>query len=145
MPANDTLATPAARGPEVRRSTISGFRFQLSAFLISALKSLTSVLRPLSSVLPLALFSVLWIDLIRQLSYQWSTNEQYAYGWFLPFLALGLLLKKWPDRPVPSPISAFSFPWPVKSSLARGTDSVFHRAAYFTGLLSAFKSLSSVL
>jgi len=88
MPPNETLDTPAARSPEVRRSAISAFCFPLSAFL------------------PLALFSVLWIDLIRQLSYQWSTNEQYAYGRFVPFLALGLLLKKWPDRPAPCPPSS---------------------------------------
>ncbi len=103
-----TEAPPIApHSPEVRRSAISAFSFQLSAF---------------SSFLSLAAFSVLWIDLIRQLSYQWSTNEQYAYGWFVPFLALGLILKKWPYRPTPShrssvisdqssvrSISAFSF------------------------------------
>ncbi len=53
--------------------------------------------------LSLAAFSVLWFDLIRQLSYVWETNEQYAYGWFVPLLALGLFLKKWPARPLPGP------------------------------------------
>ena len=48
---------------------------------------------------PLALFSVLWLDLIRQLSYTWQTDEQYSYGWFVPILALGLFIKKWPTRP----------------------------------------------
>jgi len=53
MPPHETLATPETRGP-----------------LTSVFRRLSSVLRPLSSVfLPLALFSVLWIDLIRQLSY----------------------------------------------------------------------------
>jgi exosortase len=46
-------------------------------------------------------FIALWADLIRQLSYTWSTNEQYAYGWFVPILALGLLARKWPTRPSP--------------------------------------------
>jgi exosortase len=50
---------------------------------------------------PLGLFSVLWLDLIRQLSYQWSNREQYAYGWFVPFLALGLLWKRAVDPPEP--------------------------------------------
>jgi len=59
--------------------------------------------------LPLSAFAVLWLDLIRQLSYTWSTNEQYAYGWFVPILALGLFLKKWPTRPQ---VSSFKFhPW----------------------------------
>ena len=52
-------------------------------------------------VLPLAAFSLLWLDLCRQLSYTWETNEQYAYGWFVPILALGLFIKKWPSRPLP--------------------------------------------
>jgi len=67
---------------------ISAFYFLLSAF-------------PLRRFLPLALFSVLWLDLCRQLSYQWQTNEQYAYGWFVPLLAAGLFWKRWADRPAP--------------------------------------------
>jgi exosortase/archaeosortase family protein len=49
--------------------------------------------------LPLALFSVLWLDLIRLLSGNWEAREQYAYGWFVPFLALALFWKRWMDRP----------------------------------------------
>ncbi|MBE0542934.1 MAG: exosortase/archaeosortase family protein [Verrucomicrobia bacterium] len=49
--------------------------------------------------LPIALFSILWLDLIRQLGYTWETNEQYAFGWFVPFFALGLLFRRWLDRP----------------------------------------------
>jgi exosortase len=52
----------------------------------------------------LGAFALLWLDLCRQLSYMWSTNEQYAYGWFVPILALGLFAKKWPTRPLPSAI-----------------------------------------
>ncbi|MBK5291387.1 MAG: exosortase/archaeosortase family protein [Acidobacteriia bacterium] len=52
-------------------------------------------------VLPLALFAILWVDLVRQLSYTWETNEQYGYGWFVPFLALGLFIRRWPNRPAP--------------------------------------------
>jgi len=69
---------------------ISTFNFQLSAF---------------RAWLPLALFAVLWLDLIRQLSYQWSSDEQYAYGWFVPIFAIALVLKKWPARPEPHPVS----------------------------------------
>jgi len=49
--------------------------------------------------LPLALFAVLWLDLIRQLSYEWSTSDQYAYGWFVPFFSAALLWRRWLDRP----------------------------------------------
>lgn len=52
--------------------------------------------------LSLGAFAVLWLDLCRQLSYEWSTNDQYAYGWFVPIFALGLFAKKWRTRPSPS-------------------------------------------
>jgi exosortase/archaeosortase family protein len=93
------------------------------------------------------LFSVLWLDLIRQLSYQWSNNEQYAYGWFVPFLALGLFWRKWPTRPqvsglIPHPSSRFqlsafpisAFEFDVPESLSRIT----HHASRVTSPLSAF-------
>ncbi|MCI0627121.1 MAG: exosortase/archaeosortase family protein [Acidobacteria bacterium] len=52
--------------------------------------------------LPFALFSVLWIDLCRQLSYTWENREQYSYGWFVPFFALYLFWHRWRDRPAPA-------------------------------------------
>ena len=56
--------------------------------------------------LPILLFAALWVDLVRQLSYQWNASEQYAYGWFVPFLSLGLFFKRWANRPVPQPSTA---------------------------------------
>ncbi len=68
----------------------------------------------------LALFSILWLDLCHQLSYMWSTNEQYAYGWFVPILALGLFLKKWPTRPAVSSQSSIVGGFAVSSPVVRG-------------------------
>jgi exosortase len=82
--------------------------------------------------LPLVAFSILWIDLIRQLSYTWSTNEQYAYGWFVPILALALFIKKWPTRPQQS--SVVSGPV-VSSPVVSGQWSVVSSPPF---LLSAF-------
>lgn len=62
--------------------------------------------------LPILLFAVLWVDLVRQLSYQWDASEQYAYGWFVPFLSLGLFFKRWATRPAPQ-LSAFRLPLSV--------------------------------
>ncbi len=48
----------------------------------------------------LLLFAVLgwlWFVLCRQLSYEWSANEQYSYGWFVPFFALFLFGLRWED------------------------------------------------
>ena len=53
--------------------------------------------------IPLLLFGVVWVDLIRQLSYAWGANEQYAFGWFVPPLSLGLFVRRWGDRPEPQP------------------------------------------
>jgi hypothetical protein len=35
-------------------------------------------------------FAALWFVLCRHLSGEWSINEQYNYGWFVPFFALYL-------------------------------------------------------
>jgi len=57
----------------------------------------------LKTWLPILLFGVLWADLVRQLSYTWETNEQYAYGWFVPFFALALIWRRWMTRPAARP------------------------------------------
>ncbi len=41
----------------------------------------------------------LWFVLCRQLSGEWSINEQYNYGWFVPFFAGYLFWLRWEDRP----------------------------------------------
>lgn len=41
----------------------------------------------------------LWFVLCRQLSGEWSVNEQYSYGWFVPFFTLFLFWLRWEDRP----------------------------------------------
>jgi exosortase len=49
--------------------------------------------------LPLLFFGALWFILCRQLSGEWLVNEQYNYGWFVPFFALYLFWLRWQDRP----------------------------------------------
>jgi len=45
--------------------------------------------------------AALWIACCRHLSAEWSYNEQYNYGWFVPFFALYLFWLRWDDRPAP--------------------------------------------
>jgi exosortase len=52
-------------------------------------------------VLPFLFFGALWFILCRQLSGEWSVNEQYNYGWFVPFFAVYLFWLRWQDRPSP--------------------------------------------
>ena len=49
-------------------------------------------------VIALAL-GALWFIACRHLSQEWSANEQYNYGWFVPFFAAYLLWLRWEDRP----------------------------------------------
>jgi exosortase len=47
-----------------------------------------------------ALFlAALWLGLCRELSGEWSVNEQYNFGWFVPFFALYLFWLRWQDAP----------------------------------------------
>jgi exosortase len=49
----------------------------------------------------LALFATLgflWFILCRDLSYEWSANEQYSYGWFVPFFAAFLFWLRYEDK-----------------------------------------------
>ena len=43
----------------------------------------------------------LWFVLCRQLSGEWSVNQQYNFGWFVPFFAIYLFWLRWQDRPEP--------------------------------------------
>src|SRR5947207_5939101 len=50
--------------------------------------------------LSVLLLAALWVGLCRELSGEWSVNEQYNYGWFVPFFALFLFWLRWGDRPM---------------------------------------------
>src|SRR5216117_4203648 len=49
--------------------------------------------------LSLLFLATLWFVLCRQLSGEWLVNEQYSFGWFVPFFALYLFWLRWRDRP----------------------------------------------
>jgi exosortase len=46
--------------------------------------------------------AALWFVVCRYLSAEWSFNEQYNYGWFVPIFAAYLFWERWTDRPEPS-------------------------------------------
>ena len=60
-----------------------------------------------------AVLAVLWFGLCRELSGEWSVNEQYNFGWFVPFFALYLFWLRWQDAPAAkTPNSKFpAEPW----------------------------------
>jgi exosortase len=47
----------------------------------------------------LLVLAALWFGLCRELSGEWSVNEQYKFGWFVPLFALYLFWLRWQDRP----------------------------------------------
>jgi exosortase len=52
---------------------------------------------------------ILWLVLWWHLSGEWSVNDQYGYGWFVPFFALYLFWLRWQDRPPQSRPSNLEF------------------------------------
>src|SRR5436853_4950005 len=53
--------------------------------------------------------ATLWFILWRQLSGEWSVNDQYSYGWFVPLFALVLFWLRWEDAPKAREIGAGSW------------------------------------
>src|SRR5436190_12308121 len=51
------------------------------------------------TALAVTVVGALWFILLRHLSNEWSVNEQYGYGWFVPFFAAYLFWLRWQDRP----------------------------------------------
>src|SRR4029077_3490554 len=56
---------------------------------------------PTQLALIVLFLAALWFVLCKQLSSEWSVNEQYSFGWFVPFFALYLFWLRWQDRPPP--------------------------------------------
>ena len=52
----------------------------------------------------------LWFVCCRHLSAEWSFNEQYNYGWFVPFFAAYLFWLRWEDRPASGSASGSASP-----------------------------------
>ncbi len=46
-------------------------------------------------------FLCLWLEIVHQLSSEWSLNPQYGYGWTVPFLAAFLFYQRCSSRPQP--------------------------------------------
>src|SRR3989441_12562066 len=56
---------------------------------------------PMRFVAIVVFFATLWLILWRHLSSEWSVNDQYSYGWFVPFFAIVLFWLRFEDRPAP--------------------------------------------
>jgi len=72
--------------------------FSTSYFLLFIAILNSTIAKSQLALIALTLFA-LWFVLCRHLSGEWSVNEQYSYGWFVPFFAAFLFLLRWEDRP----------------------------------------------
>src|SRR5438552_2799178 len=63
---------------------------------------------PMRFVAIVVFFAALWFILWRQLSGEWSVNDQYSYGWFVPFFAIILFWLRWEDAPEARELGAWS-------------------------------------
>jgi exosortase len=52
---------------------------------------------------PIAVFALVWVELISRLRFEWSINPQYGYGWTVPFLAAYIFWRRYQSAPSPSP------------------------------------------
>src|SRR5205807_6322379 len=75
---------------------------QVTGIERSASRQDTSHRDAATTVLFLALaLGALWFVCCRHLSEEWRFNEQYSYGWFVPFFVAYLFWLRWEDRPGP--------------------------------------------
>ena len=51
---------------------------------------------------PVAVFALVWLELVSRLRLEWSINPQYGYGWAVPFLAAYIFWRRWQEAPAPS-------------------------------------------
>ena len=59
-------------------------------------------------LLPLVFLLAIWFPVLEILQLEWRLNEQYQYGYFVPFFTLYLLYLRWDDRPAAAPSSGRS-------------------------------------
>jgi len=60
-------------------------------------------------LIALAVFGLIWFELISQLKAEWWLNPQYNYGLIVPLLAVYLFWKRWRSRPPPEPPTMHAF------------------------------------
>ena len=54
--------------------------------------------------LPVCVLILLWGYVIYRLGTLWHSNDDYAFGWFVPLLCLALFGERWKRRPARSPV-----------------------------------------
>jgi exosortase len=51
---------------------------------------------------PVAVFLLVWLEVVSRLRFEWAINPQYSYGWAVPVLAAFVFWRRWQSAPEPS-------------------------------------------
>src|SRR3954463_8398741 len=58
---------------------------------------------------PVAVFALVWLEVVARLRFEWSINPQYGYGWAVPVLAAYIFWRRWQSAPAPAAPRASTF------------------------------------
>jgi exosortase len=58
---------------------------------------------------PVAVFGLVWLEVVSRLRFEWSVNPQYGYGWAVPILAVYIFWRRWQNAPTPTAPRAVVF------------------------------------
>src|SRR4051812_35643770 len=58
---------------------------------------------------PIAVFALVWLEVVSRLRLEWSINPQYGYGWAVPVLAAYIFWRRWQNAPPPDAPNASLF------------------------------------
>ena len=82
-------------------------RTELGGRVTGLLRQLTQAGNSVLRWTPWLLLLLYWIQFWSRLCADWSAVAQYAFGWCVPFLTLGLLYFRWESRPAAQPLRGF--------------------------------------
>src|SRR5262249_16269608 len=96
--------------PSARKLLGLGYAMPLmDEAVVSAADVSTTTARNPGWLIALAVFGLIWFELIIQLKPEWWLNPQYNYGLIVPLLAVYLFSRRWRSRPPPEPPAVHAF------------------------------------
>src|SRR5437868_14228473 len=57
---------------------------------------------PAIGYFPVAVFALVWLEVVSRLRFEWSINPQYGYGWAVPVLVAYIFGRRWQSAPPPA-------------------------------------------
>ena len=84
------MTNPETSLPSKQSSPVPPLEDRMSAFALGPL--------------PVCVLVALWGYAVYRLGTLWHSNDDYAFGWFVPLLCLGLFWERWKRRPDRSPV-----------------------------------------